>query len=83
MRGLLAAILIAVAPAAQAQAPDPVAAAVGQEWQAAEIGRQHLAEALQKLIQAYGTLQEKRQAVDAYWKDYVAGLTKDAQTGAR
>lgn len=64
------------------QIPDPVAVAVGQEWQAAELSRVHLAEAMQKLIQAYAGLQEKQKAVDAYWKDYVAGLTKDTQTGS-
>jgi hypothetical protein len=75
--------LVLLASAAQAQMPDPVAAAVGQEWQASEVGRGHLAEALQKLIQAYAAAQEKQKAVDAYWKDYVAGLTKDTQTGSR
>ena len=76
------ALVLLAAPAA-AQSPDPVTAAVGQEWQASEVERVHLAEALQKLIQAYTAAQEKQKAVDAYWKDYVAGLTKDAQTGAR
>jgi hypothetical protein len=68
---------------AWAQTPDPVTTAVGQEWQASEVGRLHLAEAVQKLAQAYAAAQEKQKAVDAYWKDYVAGLTKDTQTGAR
>ena len=81
-RGLLVATLIALATAAQAQTPDLVATAVGQEWQASEVERVHLAEALQKLIQAYGGMQERQKAIDAYWKDYVAGLTKDTQTGS-
>jgi hypothetical protein len=55
---------------------------VGQEWQASEVERGHLAEALQKLIQAYTAAQEQRKAIDAYWKDYVAGLTRDTQTGS-
>jgi hypothetical protein len=68
-------LLFTVAAAASAQTPDPVTTAVGQEWQASEVGRTHLAEAVQKLVQAYGALQQKQAAVDAYWKNYVAGLS--------
>lgn len=79
---MLAVPVLAVVGLAQAQTTDPIAATVGQEWQAAETSRIHVAEALQKLIQAYAGLQEKQKAVDAYWKDYVVGLTKDTQTGS-
>lgn len=82
MRWLPTVVLVVLAGAAQAQTPDPIATAVGQEWQASEVERGHLAEALQKLIQAYTAAQEQRKAIDAYWKDYVAGLTRDTQTGS-
>lgn len=82
MRFAVVALILAVAGTAWAQTPDPITTAVSQEWQASEVERGHLAEALQKLLQAYSGLQEKQKAVDVYWKDYVAGLTKDTQTGS-
>jgi hypothetical protein len=74
-------LLLAIVPAAMAQPVDPASNAVWQEWQASELQRGHLAEALQKLMQAYSTAQEKQKAVDVYWQNYVAGLT--SQSGNR
>ena len=83
--GLLAGAccIAAVTGNAQAQAPDLSIAVMAQEWQASEVERVHLAEALQKLIQAYTGMQDKQKAVDAYWKDYVAGLTGEAPVAGR
>ena len=82
MRAALLALLLLLASGAQAQMPDPFTAAIVQEWQASETSRGHFAEAMQKLVQAYVAAQQKQAAVDAYWKDYVAGLTKDTKTGS-
>lgn len=78
---LVICVLAGVAQA-QAQTADPMVAAVGQEWQAAETSRIHLADVVQNLVKAYVALQQKQAAVDAYWKDYVAGLIKDTQAGS-
>ena len=48
---------------------------LGQEWSAAETSHAHLAEAVQKLSQAYIAAQKKQAETDAYWAKYVAGLT--------
>ncbi len=60
---------------AQQQQQDPVLTALGQEWSAAETSHGHLAEAIQKLSQAYLAAQKKQAETDAYWAKYVAGLT--------
>ena len=57
------------------QQQDPVLTALGQEWSAAETAHVHLAEAVEKLSQAYLTAQKKQAETDAYWAKYVAGLT--------
>ena len=57
------------------QQQDPILASLGQEWTAAEISHGHLAEAVQKLSQAYLAAQKKQAETDAYWAKFVAGLT--------
>jgi hypothetical protein len=82
--GLLASAccVAAMSGSALAQAPDPVISALAQEWQVSETSRVHFSEALQKLMQAYEAQKKQQAVIDAYWKDYVAGLTKDTQTGS-
>ena len=82
MRPFVVVIAASAASAAQAQALDPLTAALTQEWQASETAHAHLAEAIRNLAQAYDAQKKHQDAVDAYWKDYVAGLTKDTQTGS-
>ena len=75
---ILVLCLVMAACAAWAQQPqDPVLVTLGQEWSAAEVSHAHLAEAIQKLSQAYGALQRKQAETDAYWAKYVAGLTPE------
>jgi hypothetical protein len=57
------------------QQQDPTLSALGQEWSASETAHGHLAEAIQKLSQAYLAAQKKQAETDAYWAKYVAGLT--------
>jgi hypothetical protein len=66
-----------VASGANAQQPqqDSLLLALGQEWSASETAHTHLAEAIQKLSQAYIAAQKKQAETDAYWAKYVAGLT--------
>jgi carboxylesterase type B len=64
------------------QQQDSILSALGQEWSAAEVSHAHLAEAIQKLSQAYGLLQRRQADTDAYWAKYVAGLTPEV-TGSK
>jgi hypothetical protein len=75
---LLAALWLFCAPV-QAQSVDPAVTAVTQEWGVSEVSRGHLAEAIQKLVQAYASLQKHEADIAAYWKAYVAGLTPHPQ----
>ena len=68
---------VLVASSAWAQQQDPILSALGQEWSAAETSHAHLAEAIQKLSQAYVALQKKEAETEAYWAKYVAGLTPE------
>ncbi len=68
---------VLVASSAWAQLQDPILSALGQEWGAAETAHAHLAEAIQKLSQAYIAAQKKQVETDAYWAKYVAGLTPE------
>lgn len=70
----VAGALIASSAMAQQQQQDPILASLGQEWTAAEISHGHLAEAVQKLSQAYLAAQKKQAETDAYWAKFVAGL---------
>jgi hypothetical protein len=67
--------LLASSSAWAQQQQDPGLTALGQEWSAAETAHAHLAEAIQKLAQAYIAAQKKQVETDAYWAKYVAGLT--------
>jgi hypothetical protein len=67
--------LLAASSAWAQQQQDPVLTALGQEWSASETAHGHLAEAIQKLSQAYIAAQKKQAETDAYWAKYVAGLT--------
>jgi hypothetical protein len=67
--------LLAASSAWAQQQQDPVLTALGQEWSAAATAHGHLAEAIQKLSQAYIAAQKKQVETDAYWAKYVAGLT--------
>jgi hypothetical protein len=70
----IAGALIASSAMAEQQ-QDPVLLALGLEWSASETAHGHLAEAVQKLSQAYTAAQKKQAETDAYWAKYVAGLT--------
>jgi hypothetical protein len=72
----VAGALVASSAWAQQQ-QDPILSALGQEWSAAETAHAHLAEAVQKLSQAYIAAQKKQVETDAYWAKYVAGLTPE------
>jgi hypothetical protein len=67
-------VLVSSAAWAQQQ-QDPVLTALGMQWSAAETIHTNLAEAVQKLSQAYIAAQKKQAETDAYWAKYVAGLT--------
>jgi cysteine synthase len=69
-------MLVAASAGAQQQT-DPILSALGAQWSAAETIHVNLAEAVQKLSQAYGALQKKQAETDAYWAKYVAGLTPE------
>ena len=73
MMSSVAGTLVASSAWAQQQ-QDPMLSALGQEWSASETAHAHLAEAIQKLSQAYLAGQKKQAEVDAYWAKYVAGL---------
>ena len=72
---LVLCFVVAARAAWAQQQQDPVLTALGQEWSASETAHRHLAEAIQKLSQAYLAGQKKQAEVDAYWAKYVAGLT--------
>lgn len=60
----MASALVAFAALAEEPAkPDPIESALAQEWQGMQLGQQHVADALGKLVEAYR--KEKARADDA------------------
>jgi cysteine synthase len=74
---VLSVVGVLAASSAWAQQQDPILSALGQEWSATETAHGHLAEAIQKLSQAYIAAQKKQVETDAYWAKYVAGLAPE------
>jgi hypothetical protein len=74
-------VLVLLLPGtAWAQTADPIVTTVTQEWQSSETSRGHLAEAVQKLAEAYIAQTRKAAEVDAYWKAYVGLSPADPAT---
>lgn len=64
-----ASALLAFAASAQETAkPDPIETAIAQEWQGMQLGQQHVADALGKLVEAFRKEKARADAAEAKLK---------------